>query len=155
MRMMLAMMGKIVGRLAAVALISFALLSGCHATDDTSRPVKLVLKDGAPPASWDAGDRVAVEGKLTKSDREPYVLRFTVEKGRWARRHCAIIRGVEGLGLVSRVKAKWLTNRDTFVKLTGITLDERHPTFRFAGSDGGHGGETCTFAMQIEKIETL
>ena len=102
----MAMMGKIVRPLTAIALVSFVLLIGCNASDDTSRPVKLVLKDGAPSASWDARDRVAVEGKLTKSDGEPYVLRFTVEKGRWARRHCAIIRGVEGLGLASRLRVR-------------------------------------------------
>ena len=149
------MMRKIVRRLTAVALISFALLSGCYASDDTPRPVKLVLKDGASPASWEAGDRVAVEGKLTKSDGEPYVLRYTVEKGRWARRHCAVIRGVEELGLASRWKVKWLTNGDTFVKATGVTLDERHPKFHFAKGGGEHLFQTCTFAMQIEKIQTL
>lgn len=155
MRVILAMMGKIVRRLAAVALISFALLSGCYASNDTSRPVKLVLKEGAPPASWEAGDRVAVEGKLTKSDGEPYVLRFTVENGRSARRHCAVIRGIEGLGLASRLKANWLTNGDTLVRVTGVTLDERHPRFRFAQGGGAHLFQTCTFAMQIEKVQTL
>lgn len=98
---------------------------------------------------------MAVEGKLTKSDGDPYVLRFTVDKGRWARRHCAIIHGVEGLGLPARLKAKWLTNGDALVKLTGVTLDEKDPKFRFAKGGGEHLFQKCMFAMQIEKMQTL
>lgn len=141
-------------RLAAVAFISLALLSGCDASDGKLRPVKLVMKDGAAPTSWDAGDRVAVEGKLTKSDGELYLLQFKVGKGWLARRHCAIIRGVEELGWTSRWRTKWLTNGDTFVNVTGVTLQERHPKFRIA-EGGEHIFQRCTFAMQIERIQTL
>ncbi|MBJ7442433.1 MAG: hypothetical protein JHD35_25920 [Sphingopyxis sp.] len=98
---------------------------------------------------------MAVEGKLSKSDGEPYLLRFTVQKGWLARKHCAIIRGVEELGWNSRWKAKWLTNRNALAKITGVTLAERHPTYRFAEGGGQHTHEMCTFALQIEKIQTL
>jgi hypothetical protein len=141
-------------RCARLILLIGVLLSGCTSPDESQRPVKLVMKDGGPPASWTAGDRVKVEGRLTKYDKQPHVLGFTVGEGAQAWKHCAIVRGVEDLGFASRWKAWWFANGDALVAATGITLPERQPSFRLA-SGGQHTHRGCTFAIRVEKIEGL
>lgn len=133
-------------------LLLTASLTSCSAQEENRSPVETIIQDRGPPITLQIGTRVRVDGRLSKIEGKPALLRYRVGTGNRGHEDCALLRGLEDVSWTLRWKAHWLSDEKTLLAVTGTVLNERFPTFRTAGQ---HTHDTCLFAMKIDKIDTL